>query len=142
MATRACRSNNTWRHPSDATRPYDGSQCITESTFRLRMLSQVGLRKLFSDHMCIILLLWLTAIHPFILSPYIPLQQMVTAENFEMVGMVVVSIVSGLDEEDEQSTDNLNIIANVYDGITNLVESGNITVTETVRIAMRLVAKF
>ena len=62
---------------------------------------------------------------------------MVTAENFEMIGSEVVTIVSGLDEEDERSTDNLDIIASVYEGITNLVESGNITVTENVRIAMR-----
>ena len=65
------------------------------------------------------------------------LQEMVTAENFEMVGTVVVSIVSGLDEEDEQSEENLDIIADVYDDITNLVESGNITVTENVRIPMK-----
>ena len=62
---------------------------------------------------------------------------MVTAENFEMIGTEVVTIVSGLDEEDEQSTDNLGIIARVYEDITNLVESGNVTVTENVRITMR-----
>ena len=45
-------------------------------------------------------------------------------------------LVSGLDEEDEQSIDNLDIIANVYEDITNLIESGNIAVTEDVRIAM------
>ena len=54
-----------------------------------------------------------------------------------MVGTAVVNIVSGLDEEDEQSTDNINIIANVYDDITDLVETGNITVTENVRIPIR-----
>ena len=42
VARRLCQSNNTWRHPSDPTRSYDGSQCITESTFRLIMLSKVG----------------------------------------------------------------------------------------------------
>ena len=61
------------------------------------------------------------------------MQEEVTADNFEMVGTAVVSIVSGLDEEDEQSTDNLDIIADVYENITELVESGDITVTETVR---------
>ena len=61
-----------------------------------------------------------------------PLQQTVTAENFEMVVTTVVSIVSGLDEDDERSEDNIGIIATVYDDITNLVESGNITVTENV----------
>lgn len=61
------------------------------------------------------------------------LQEMVTAANFEMVGTAVVSIVSDLDEETEQSTENLKIIATLYENITNLVESGNITVTENVR---------
>ena len=61
------------------------------------------------------------------------MQEAVTADNFEMVGIAVVNIVSGLDEEDEQSPDNLDIIADVYENITDLVQSGNITVTETVR---------
>lgn len=55
-----------------------------------------------------------------------------------MVGTTVVSIVTELDEDDERSTENLNIIANVYEGITSLVESGNITVTENVRISVAL----
>ena len=61
-----------------------------------------------------------------------PLQQTVTAENFEMVGTTVFSVVSGLDEDDERSEDNIDITANVYEVITNLVESGNITVTVNV----------
>ena len=51
-----------------------------------------------------------------------------------MVGTAVVNIVSGLDEEDERSTDNINIIANVYENITELVQSGQIMVSETVRM--------
>ena len=62
------------------------------------------------------------------------IQQAVTAENFEMVGAVVVTIVSGLDEPDERSDENLGIIANVYENITELVQSGKIMVTENVRI--------
>ena len=46
IATRACLFNNTWRNPNDTTRPYNGSQCITESTFQLRMLSRVGFKEL------------------------------------------------------------------------------------------------
>ena len=61
------------------------------------------------------------------------MQEAVTADNFEMVGSTVVSIVSGLDEEDEQSEDNLDIIAGVYENITELVQSGDIMVTENVR---------
>ena len=62
---------------------------------------------------------------------------MVTAENFEMVGTAVVSIVSGLDEEDERSEDNIDIIANVYENITELVQTGEIMVTENVRIVVK-----
>ena len=58
---------------------------------------------------------------------------MVTAENFEMVGTAVVSIVSGLDEEDERSEENLDIIADVYENITELVHTGQVIVTENVR---------
>jgi hypothetical protein len=41
MARRACMSNNTWVHPENSSRPYDGIQCITNSTFELRLLSRV-----------------------------------------------------------------------------------------------------
>lgn len=61
-------------------------------------------------------------------------QQTVTAENFESVGTAVLNIVSGLDEKDEQSEDNLDIIADVYENITELLHSGQIVVTENVRI--------
>ena len=50
-----------------------------------------------------------------------------------MVGTAVVSIVSELNEEDEQSEENLDIIANVYENITELVHTGQIMVTENVR---------
>ena len=66
-----------------------------------------------------------------------PLQLTVTTENFEMVGTTVLSIVSGLDEEDERSEDNIDITANVYENVTSLIESGSITVTENVRTAKR-----
>ena len=56
-----------------------------------------------------------------------------------MVGTAVVSIVSELDQEDEQSEDNLDIIANVYETITDLVQSGQIVVTETVSTIDELV---
>ena len=45
-----------------------------------------------------------------------------------------MSIVSGLDEEDERSEENLDIIANVYENITELLQSGQIMITENVRI--------
>ena len=63
---------------------------------------------------------------------------MITAEEIEIVGTTQLStIVLELDEDDEQSTDNLDIIATIYAEITYLVESGNITVTEEVRNSMR-----
>ena len=49
------------------------------------------------------------------------------------MGTAVVSIVSELDEADEQSTDNLDIIADVYENITELVQSGQIMVSKNVR---------
>lgn len=53
-----------------------------------------------------------------------------------MVGAAVVSIVSALDQEDEQSEDNLDIIAEVYGSITELLESEEIMISENVRICM------
>ena len=53
MARRACVSNNTWRHPIDGARSYDGSQCITNSTYQLRLLAQVSLIRFIM--MCIIM---------------------------------------------------------------------------------------
>ena len=47
MARRACRANNTWSHPDDYSRLYDGAQCVTFSTFQLRQLSKV------SDMLCL-----------------------------------------------------------------------------------------
>lgn len=41
MARRSCISNNTWVHPEDHLRSYDGIQCITNSTFQLRQISRV-----------------------------------------------------------------------------------------------------
>ena len=46
MARRTCVSNNTWRHPNEASLSYDGAQCITRSTSLLRQLAQVGFKEL------------------------------------------------------------------------------------------------
>lgn len=48
--------------------------------------------------------------------------------------------MSGLNEEDEQSEENLDIIANVYENITELVNTGQIMVSENVRKQLHLVA--
>lgn len=51
-----------------------------------------------------------------------------------MVISLVVSVVSELQSMDEQSTDNLDIIANIYVNINDLVASGNINVSDSVCI--------
>lgn len=128
VARRACISNNTWVHPENHQRSYDGLQCITNSTYQLRLISRVRSNEV------ILLNYQLTSLHA--------LQQQVTAENFESVGTAVVSIVSELNEEDERSEENLDIIANVYENITELVQTGQIMVTENVRKYQGLVTAF
>ena len=41
-------------------------------------------------------------------------------------------MVNNLDQEDEQSTDNLELIVNIYDDINDLVENGMVNVTPKV----------
>ena len=41
VARRECRDNDTWSHPDDKS-AYDGNQCITNSTYQLRLLSRVS----------------------------------------------------------------------------------------------------
>ncbi len=49
-----------------------------------------------------------------------------TADNAEQVVSEVSDIVSNLKEADEQSEDNLDLIADVYDGIVgNLIGKGS-----------------
>ena len=57
-----------------------------------------------------------------------------TAVNAEEVVSQVTSIVSNLDESDEQSKANLDLIVNVYDNIVgNLIETNNFSVSTNVR---------
>lgn len=49
-----------------------------------------------------------------------------------MVISSVVTVVSELQSMDEQSTGNLDIIANIYVNINDLVASGNINVSDSV----------
>ena len=55
-----------------------------------------------------------------------------TAEAAEQLVGDLVMVVSDLEDEAEQSEDNLDIIANVFEDIDNLVESGELNVTEEV----------
>lgn len=55
-----------------------------------------------------------------------------TAAEAAMVVSSVVEVVKNLNEEDEQSPDNLDLIANIYDDIDELVTNGEINVTDSV----------
>ncbi len=57
-----------------------------------------------------------------------------TADNAEDIVSQVTSIVSNLDETDEQSEANLDLIVNVYDNIVgNLIDTNNFSVSTNVR---------
>lgn len=57
-----------------------------------------------------------------------------TADVAERTVSRIAQVVNNLDEPDEQSDSNLGIIANVYSRIDELVESGNLSVTEQVSL--------
>ncbi len=58
-----------------------------------------------------------------------------TADNAEDVVSQVTSIVSNLDETDEQSEANLELIADVYDNIVeNLIDTTNFSVSTNVSL--------
>lgn len=59
-------------------------------------------------------------------------QTPITAGDAENVISDVFNIVSNLNEQDEQSEDNLNLVVNVYGQIDSLIESGNISVSPNV----------
>ena len=60
-------------------------------------------------------------------------KQSVTADNAEEVVSQVTNIVSNLDEVDEQSEANLDLIVNVYDNIVgNLIDTTNFSVSTNV----------
>ena len=54
------------------------------------------------------------------------------------VGDTIVNIVSGLKQEDEQSTDNLDLIANVFENVNELVQSGQVNISESVSCTTKL----
>lgn len=62
------------------------------------------------------------------------MQDALTAEDATEVLAVIVEIVSSLNEADEQSTGNLDILMVVYSQIGDLVSSGQLNVTEDVRM--------
>lgn len=65
---------------------------------------------------------------------FVFVQEKLDASNAARVVSGVVDVVENLNEDDEQSPDNLDIIANIYDDIDDLVMSGNLTVTNSVSV--------
>ena len=59
-------------------------------------------------------------------------QTPITADEAENVVSDVSNIVSNLNQADEQSEDNLDLVVNVYEQIDDLIEAGNITVSSNV----------
>lgn len=53
-------------------------------------------------------------------------------DQVDEVGAAIVNIVSGLDESEEQSTENFGLIANIYDDVNVLVQSGQVNISENV----------
>ena len=62
------------------------------------------------------------------------LQESLTADNVESVIKNIVGIVQALDQDDEQSEDNLEILTVVYSQIENLASEGTINVTDDVSL--------
>ena len=56
----------------------------------------------------------------------------VTGADAAEVVSSVVNVVSNLEADDERSTDNLDRIADIYEDITELVQEGEVNVTESV----------
>ena len=66
--------------------------------------------------------------------PYIWLQQPITADNINMIVGELTNIVSQVSDPADQSSKNLDVIATVFSSTTSLIESGNISVSDTVSL--------
>ena len=62
------------------------------------------------------------------------LQENLNLENIPEVLASIAVVVDDLNDEDEQSTENLDILSEVYSQIEVLIADGNFNVTENVRI--------
>lgn len=56
----------------------------------------------------------------------------INPNQVDAIGATIENIVSDLNEADEQSTDNLNIIADVFENVNDLVQSGQVNISEEV----------
>ena len=59
-----------------------------------------------------------------------------SAEEAGTVISSIVTVVGDLEQEDEQSSENFGIIANIYENINELVENGEINISDTVSWAI------
>ena len=60
------------------------------------------------------------------------LQQSITADNVDMIVNELSNIVDVISDPADQSTKNLEVIANVFSSTTSLIASGNISVSNSV----------
>ena len=114
MATRLCTGNLMWD-------VYDGSTCVTQDTYRLRQLSSVSR---------------LMKTKPFMTNCYIPQKIQLTAEDADEVIEEIAAVVNNLDQEDEQTEDNVELIAEVFGQIDGLIEEGELNASISVRTTL------
>ena len=72
------------------------------------------------------------ALSPFLTVSFHSLQQAITADNVDMIVNELSNIVDMISDPADQSTKNLEVIADVFSGTTSLIASGNISVSNSV----------
>lgn len=96
---------------------YNGEECVTNGTFQLRELSRVSHCFLCNNSN--------------FTTSMILLQKNITAEVAAFVLQLVATVVDDFDEN-EQREDNLNIVADIYGNIGDLVAMQEFNATEEV----------
>ena len=69
---------------------------------------------------------------------YTWLQQPITAENINVIAGELSCIVSQISNPADQSPENLEVIATVFSSASSLIASGNISVSDTVSLSIKL----
>lgn len=62
------------------------------------------------------------------------LQTQITVNNIDMIITELTNIVNEVNNEADQSTENLEVIATVFTNATRLIASGSISISNTVSI--------
>lgn len=65
---------------------------------------------------------------------YLCLQTQITVNNYDMIIIELTNIVNEVNDEADQSTANLEVIATVFTNTTRLIASGSISISNTVSI--------